>query len=249
MNKRLTSKEYWDEERNKFKPLKAKKVIFHKELIQYLPYNENFNCVEIGAYPGAMLLYFSKYFGYNPVAIEYSKYTHHIEELFKYNDINNYSIINDDFFNIKLKKYDIVTSFGFIEHFSNYRVVIEKHCGMVRKNGYLVITVPFLKNFQKWFREKTYTEEALKKIKDSHNIEIMDAEVLSNCIKDNNFEILFSGHVAGISCWIDSKSYLVRHSMRWLVKLIRITVKTIFRFLPSHRLWSPLILIIAKKGQ
>jgi hypothetical protein len=93
------------------------------------------------------------------------------------------------------KRYDLVTSFGFVEHFEDYKDIIERHCSLVDNGGYLLITAP---NYAKGLRHKlakTYNPGKFK----THNIDSMNPKIWENiCIK-NGFKIVYCGYI-GIPC-------------------------------------------------
>jgi len=52
-------------------------------------------------------------------------------------------------------KFDIVASFGFIEHFTNWVEILESHISLLNNNGYLIVEVPnFIGPFQHWLHAK-----------------------------------------------------------------------------------------------
>ncbi|WP_110954068.1 class I SAM-dependent methyltransferase [Anaerosinus massiliensis] len=244
---KLTTKEYWDTGREKFTPYKVMDIPFSLELKKYLEVDKNKSCVEIGAYPGTYLCYLAKTFGYQPTAIEYSTQCNHIEELLQFNGINKYEILNQDFFSVKDLQFDIVTSFGFIEHFIDYESVIEKQIELIRKDGMLVLSVPFLGGMQGIIRQQAYKKEFLDKIYESHNLQAMNLNNLKKILKRKSMEIVFADYVLGTTVWFNWKDDCVRDDRRDFMRLANFMDKHLRHRLPSSRLWSPMILLIAKK--
>lgn len=245
----LTTKEYWTEQFSKFEPFEVIENEYDAILRQYLPVNPNFTCVEIGAYPGTNLCYLAKKFKYKPTAIEYCDDVNDINILFEYNGIPEVEIINKDFVDVKGPKFDVVTSFGFIEHFIDYDAIIKQHIEMVRPGGYLVIAVPHFWGFQGGLRRVLLKKDALNDILNAHNLKIMKLSNLNKTLKKNvTLNILFSGYVMGCQFWIRSDSTKIKPEMRWLARIIDVLGKQVLPNLTSCFLYSPMILCIAQKN-
>ena len=142
-------------------------VSFFNQNIDYKKIN---NVFEVGCCPGRFLKFFhSKNIQIN--GIDYSKesFNKMIED-FKKNNISYKNIILGDFLEFKSKeKYDLVCSFGFIEHFSDLAPIIEKHVNLLNKNGTLIIGIPNFTGLTGFFQSKVE-----KSILDAHNLEIMN---------------------------------------------------------------------------
>jgi 2-polyprenyl-3-methyl-5-hydroxy-6-metoxy-1,4-benzoquinol methylase len=99
---------------------------------------------EVGCAPGGWLAYFALNFGLQVHGIEY------VEEGAQLTRQNlnllgiEAKIICDDFFSCSLptSNYDVVFSRGFIEHFSETQVVINRLASLARAGGLIVTTVP-----------------------------------------------------------------------------------------------------------
>ena len=142
--KKLTGKKYWQRTRDNFSVYKVESLPLEKYFKNFLPFNPNYKCLEVGSSPGTNLVYFNKQHGYFPVALDYVD-TDKIKEMFEFNEVDNYEIINIDFFSfMHAEQYDVVTSFGFIEHFDDYEMLIKKHFELLKNNGYMIITIPVL---------------------------------------------------------------------------------------------------------
>ncbi len=243
----LTNKEYWDKTRSDFVPFRVDTTVFSHILEKILPFNPNYTCADIGAYPGRYLVDFAKRFGYHPVAIEYSDHCEDIETLFEYNGIENYTIINKDFFQIKNIQFDVVFSNGFIEHFDDYETVMDAHFKIVKKGGYLIVSVPYIGGFQGILRRLTYIDEKLNTILSTHNLKIMDLDELKRVMSLHPCEIVYAEYINHMRIWFFADSPFVRDSMRWLVGIVNYVDKKIGKKIPSSKYISPTILVVVKK--
>jgi asparagine synthase (glutamine-hydrolysing) len=246
---KLTEVEYWDDGRSaEFKPWCVEGTNFSAVLEKYLPVNPEFTCAEIGAYPGAILCDMAKRFRYKPVAIEYSKHAEHIRQLLRFNGIDNGRIINEDFFKVTGEQFDVVTSFGFVEHFEDYQAVIAKHFELLKPGGCLVISVPRISGFQGLLYEHAYTPKTWKKISTSHNPLIMNLHELRRTVARQASEVLFADYVLGDLVYFSWTDDFVQHDRRWLVRYLNQMQKHTGAKIPGDELYSPFVLIVARKG-
>lgn len=104
--------------------------------------------MEIGSAPGHYGLAFLREFGLQPHGIEYSeKRAEFQRSLWVANGLPAEQVICGDFFDDALLspllgQFDVVSSFGFIEHFADPLPVVERHLALLKPGGVLVITVP-----------------------------------------------------------------------------------------------------------
>lgn len=188
--------------------------------------------IELGCAPGLMLktLYrlrpCHRFFG-----IDYSQkaldLTHeylsqnHIEAGLIYGDIRIYR---------PEKTYDLVCSFGLIEHFDDPVEIVRAHKKFVAKDGRIVVTVPNLAN--------RYVKRALEKFRpidlQTHNLKIMDPVALFNAFAESGLKNIRVGGAVGpllptpkTTPTLESKLYKI-FSCMWDGSL---------RFLPPQWTW------------
>ena len=151
-------------------------LYFDNNIVNFFEQNINFdkidNVFEIGCCPGRFLKFFhSKKIEIN--GIDYSKesFNEMIED-FKKNNISYNNIILEDFSKFKSKKkYDLVCSFGFIEHFDDVAPVINSHVDLLNDKGTLLIGIPNFTGITGFFQKHVE-----KKILDAHNLKIMNLQ-------------------------------------------------------------------------
>jgi SAM-dependent methyltransferase len=243
----LTDIDYWDKKRKFFKPYHPKNNEFYEFLNAYLPKRPEWSCAEIGGYPGSHLVFCAKNFGYKPVAIEFSNYTEHIQDMFEFNEIENFEIINKNFFEIENRAFDIVLSFGFIEHFTKLEEVFSKHIEMLKPGGYLALSVPNFKGFQGWLRRHTMQKEFFDELWATHNPEAMSENFFLNMADQHNLDVIFCGARLKGDLWIDSHSSEIRSNRKWVISLYHFLQKLVRPFLPSNMWISPIIVMVARK--
>lgn len=239
------AQEEWDErtQHNVYLPSKVDvhSILFGDLFEEYLPKGQ-LKAIEIGAIPGRFLVYLNKQHGYDITGLDFSANTDAFHQTMKKNNINKYNFINQDFltFNSKLK-YDVVLSFGFIEHFDDYESIIKKHCDLVRKGGYVFLEVP---NFRKL--QYIYHYFFDKKNLDIHNTEVMDLKLIGNILKKEGFQEVFSGYVERLDTWREPAP--IGPAKKIVNSLIMSFIRRFGTYFPVSPLYSPFMVAIYKKS-
>lgn len=247
-NNKLSSRKHW-EKRSNYKVQEITDSPHKKYFKKYLPVDKTKSCIEIGAFPGNLLIYLAKFHKYFPVGLDYVEEVDFIADNLIYNGITTFEVIKEDFLTWKpVKKYDIVCSFGFVEHFKNYEEVIKKHMSIVNDEGYLIITVPCLGYFQLWLRKLVYTKESFKEVISMHNLEIMNLKKLEKIIfSDANFSKLFGGYTREMTIWFYPTDLFIRRKR--ILKIFKFLEKKVNKLGISNKFISPEVMVIAKKSR
>jgi len=148
--KKLTKRIYWDErwkdmELPRYRDMKTYSMqLIDKLLKKHVKSGENNKFIEIGCAPGSWMIYFYRNFGFKVYGMDYLKPG---IELTK----QNLRLANveaklywGDIFKNNLKKnyFDIVFSWGLIEHFDNQQLILRKHYELLKDGGQLIVFVP-----------------------------------------------------------------------------------------------------------
>lgn len=248
-NDKLTDEKYWETNFGKRNLFKFKESSYHQYLKNILKPDPSKKCIEIGAYPGGNLGYMAKNYGYQPVALDFLDDIFFVEALMKYNGINNCEIIKEDFLKwVPQEKYDIVCSHGFIEHFKNYEEVIKKHVDIVKAQGLLILSVPYLEYYQLWIRKILYNKHAYDKVIASHNRKIMQLERLKEILIDElKLKLIFGDYIKGMHIWFPANNETIRMKRLPLYRLAKKIGEFTRRKNISNKYISPEILIVAQK--
>ncbi|MBN7805992.1 methyltransferase domain-containing protein [Agrobacterium rosae] len=138
-------------------------------------------------------------------------------------------------------RYDLVASFGFIEHFDDYENVFLEHCKMVNAGGYLVVQFP---NFRGLVQHKLHQYFDLDNL-NNHVIAAMELEFYRK-ILPADFDTLYCRYYGGFDFWTDDfkkrNSYLKRKFLKLFMK-----TKSLWKLLGDDPRWSPHGMIIAKR--
>jgi SAM-dependent methyltransferase len=137
------------------------------------------------------------------------------------------------------KKYDVVFSSGFIEHFTNFEEIIKTHCELVNESGYVFITTPNFAGFIQKKLHSIFDKENLNK----HYLPSMNPNKWAEILKKQGFDIINMGYMGGFDFWVGDQKR--SFSQRLIIKAIRIFLP--LRWLPNSRSYSPEIYVIAQK--
>jgi 2-polyprenyl-3-methyl-5-hydroxy-6-metoxy-1,4-benzoquinol methylase len=199
-------------------------------------------CFEIGCYPGTYLSVLGD-LGYQLNGIDLNPNTETLLvdwlKTYGYN-IGKIEIKNFD--NLKVdQKYDLVTSFGFIEHFIDFEKVLKRHLEFVSKDGMLVITTPNLNRPFNYYIHKLFNPKTLK----IHNINSMNPDAWKKILVENGFEVTYSGYFGYYNFWVENekRNFLLRKTLSLFV----FSLPFVSRILPkNNKFFSPYIGLVAK---
>ena len=204
--------------------------------------NRHATCIEIGCFPGRYLAVMGE-LGYELHGIDL---TPRIDpDLRNWLNVCNYKvgeILNLGIENLKLdQKHDVVCSFGFIEHFTNWESIIQKHLLLVADAGYLVITTPNFRGLVQRTFHQLVDEENLRR----HVLESMHPEKWVSLAKSLGFETIFAGHFGDFDFWVDNQE---RSKLQKLILKGINSTSQIFRKMPSNNaMYSPYCGMVLKK--
>ncbi len=132
---------------------------------KYLPAEGE--CIELGCTPGRFLAALAKNFRYKLSGIDIVD-LEKTRTLLEYNGIRDVTLIQDDMFaHVPKNPYDVVFSYGLIEHWEDPRVPFKQFDKFCRSGGYMFMGLP---NFRYlfWFAHKLLGSGLF------HNYDIMD---------------------------------------------------------------------------
>jgi len=163
-------------------------------LDRWLPRTPGLSVLEIGGAVGGYLSYMHKHFGYAVCALDYSTLGCRMtRENFRLQGINGTVVQGDLFSDLPLgRTFDIVCSFGFVEHFKNLESVIRRHTDFLKPGGLLVVEVPSFLGVNgwiaRWLAPQTISE---------HELSTMNLAHWRAFEKDLRLERIFMGYIGG----------------------------------------------------
>lgn len=251
----LTEAEFWDNywQNCKLPSTIDKRFSFDRCLATAL--QQNLNCtngrvLEIGCAPGKWLAFMAKTFGLDPAGIEYSMAGMlATKRNFMLLSLNADEIINADFFELAPRdEYDVVMSFGFIEHFDNPEDVVARHLKWVKPGGKLVLGVP---NFNGVYKP---LQRILKnEILDKHNLTIMNLQWFKSLANKFNMEAEHVGFLGSFEPALpisDRGAHNIRQLfVKALLRVAHFARKVRWFDRVNHPLFSSYILAVYKKSE
>ncbi|MDR2805600.1 MAG: class I SAM-dependent methyltransferase [Dysgonamonadaceae bacterium] len=200
-------------------------------------------CMEIGVFPGVYTAAFGK-LGHEINGIDLTPRVTELNRIFEAKGFKVGAFFQRDFLNFKSdKRYDIVFSLGFIEHFIDYKLIIAKHCELVDNNGIIFIAVPNFRGRFQHFLHKMVDKENLEK----HNLRSMNPKEWEDVLIQNGFDVVKQGYIGSFDFWTGTqkRNYLQRGLKYFLERWITPFLSKILS--KPREAYAPYCGIIAKK--
>lgn len=228
-NVKLTTQEYWESNRQaiEFKRQEAGHGI-DQFIKTYIPATVTGSAIEIGSFPGPHLATLGD-LGYELNGIDFcSDNATGLPKWLQNEGFKTGDFWVADFFEFATQRqFDVVSSFGFIEHFTNYNEVIARHAALVKKGGYLVITTPNFRGSIQLFLHRNFDKDNLA----LHNIKSMRPDFWARQLKELGFEIVYKGYFGGFWFWRgDEKLPFIKEKLLWLVVRIIPRLRRVIKF-------------------
>lgn len=244
----LADKTYWE---NSYKNIELSIVAADDPirifLEKYVPKantsKTNRRCFEIGCFPGRYLAVLGK-LGYKLNGLDLNP---SVEKAFpKWLKSQGYQIgkfEKVDFLNYRpIQKYDLVCSFGFLEHFPNWRPVLNKHAQMVKPGGYLLIATPNFRGLLQRIIHYYLDRENYRR----HCLPVMNPKIWASLLKVKGFGIIQTYYLGKFDYWVEEQ-HRTEKQLDVLEKL-KLHLPTLQKILPpNNQFWSPYCMLIAQK--
>ena len=128
-------------------------------------------------------------------------------------------------------KYDLVCSFGLIEHFENFEDLIRTHVQLLEPGGKLIITTPNFRGWMQYLPHKIFDSYNLSK----HYLPSMKPGKWKKILEQEGMTVEFAGYFGGFTFWVDRQQKRSAISRFFL----RITERTISQLRKILRFNSP----------
>lgn len=228
---------------------------YHKLVLKYDPdqiqFKELFErylkpggtCFEVGCYPGGYLLHLCSRFGYTANGIDMTPFVlTRLPEFLTQHHVEVGELYHDDFLKFKTSQtYDVVCSFGFIEHFFNYEDVIKKHISLVNNSGMLVLSCPNFRGLQYVFH-RVLDPINLQR----HVLSAMNLKCWKKILERNGMKVIYQGYYRTADFWVDTPRQGVLPAK--VIKYIRRRMKQLDGYLNwPNPLLSPYMISFSQK--
>jgi len=195
----LVDQSFWDQAYQNKKFCKPEQDDFLAgALLKYIPPSNGGKALEIGCYPGGFLTILGD-LGYELHGMDRTPYVPQLAQWLSEQGYQVGELSTGDFrqFSTPLK-FDVVCSFGFIEHFQDYLDLLKKHAQLVEKNGYLFLSTPNFSGYAQRIFHFLLDHKNLKR----HHLKSMNPKAWAEALLPMNFEIVFAGYGGGAHFWI-----------------------------------------------
>jgi 2-polyprenyl-3-methyl-5-hydroxy-6-metoxy-1,4-benzoquinol methylase len=195
----LTSKKYWEdyyqeasESRETIIKICGAYDYFWEMLTSNVKHQPQ-SIIEIGAFPGRYLAYLSSRYNLEATGLDFNPDREKFSRSMQAMGVEKYDYICSDFLaHQPQQQYDIVFSNGFIEHFTNYGEILDKHASYLKAGGAMMVMIP-----NKRYLRKIYGYFLDRKNLKAHNLECMRLDVFKEFAKRNNLRINFLSYYGG----------------------------------------------------
>ncbi|MDF2433771.1 MAG: hypothetical protein JWP44_3402 [Mucilaginibacter sp.] len=246
MEQNLTDRSFWKsfwESRKGLIFFIKPNYIFGNILTKLIAEKNIKTAIELGGFPGYYSIYLKKYQHLDTTLFDYFIHEGLINQLLEKNDLKpgDINVIEADLFSYKpTKLYDMVLSFGLIEHFNDTKAIIETHLQFLKPGGVLFITLPNFKSVNGWVQRNFDRENY-----DKHNINSMDLQLLADCCRELGLTEIESYYHGKFSVWLENKSEQSSLA-KALVKIIWFAGKIFTKIVPvESKALSPYMVLKA----
>lgn len=159
------------------------------------------HALEVGCYPGRYLAVLGN-LGYTVHGVDLTPGVTNMPEAFTRMGFRVGTFTRADFLRHDFHRtYDVVCSFGFIEHFTDWRSVLSQHAQLIAPGGTLLIETPNFSGpaqrfFHRWLDAENYAR---------HNPDAMDPREWAAVLNDHGFEVKQATWMGRFAFWHDSK--------------------------------------------
>jgi len=211
---RLTTRESWERHWLEFTGGSAYDVGCEilPELAPWLPREKGLTFLEVGCAPGRILADVCSEFDYIGCGLDYACPPEVIEASLRERGVEIGPIYGEDFLTWEApRKFDIVASFGLVEHFADAASVIDRHFAAARPGGWVVIAMPNFAGGQKslhWRLDRANLRR--------HNTSIMNLRFLESMAERNRAELVTASYAGGhFDFWVDDNASLLVQRITW----------------------------------
>lgn len=240
----LAQQSYWDSSYSQyqFKTAGTEDEIRTWILENFSPVSGK-TCFEIGCFPGRYLSVFGE-LGYELNGVDLTpRVTKDFPKWLKDSGFKTGQFFEKDIFSFKTtRKFDLVCSFGFIEHFKNWKEVLKIQADLVDINGFIVLETPNFRGIFQKLIHLIFDHENYKR----HYIPAMNPRKWKKILAKNNFQIINYGYLGGFDFWVDHvPATFFKKKLYYLIAKIR--SKQTGKNLKGRLSYSPYCILIAKK--
>jgi SAM-dependent methyltransferase len=234
---------YWDDSYDGLAlEYRADSVEFRELLRRHLPGGGT--SFEVGIYPGPYSIFLGRELGYTVSGIDLTPFvSSRLPQHFEAHGVAVGDLVRGDFLEFECsERYDVVCSFGFIEHFENFEEVLRKHIALLKPHGTLVVSCPNFRGLQ-WVGHWLFDRENLQR----HATRAMNLRRWQRVLDEHGMVRLHHGYHRTADFWVDKppRSRAGRWGARAVTGLARAVDAAVER---PNRLTSPHMVSISRRA-
>lgn len=239
----LTDNLYWESYwKDEYKSIQTS-VGELTEVFDQVPWDNYGNIIEIGGFPGTNVAYIAKNYGALPFLLDFVTDENTISKVAQAFELKQkITTIHQDFLKSDPPRlWDVVLSVGFIEHFSDPAVIIDRHFNYCVPGGVVIITVPNIKNSFYGIVTRLFNRAALK----THNTSCMSPAFFKKYAESRGikkFETGYWGHSGNY--WLPAEKE--NGFVKWPLLILKKMIRTVWQKSKGQFI-SPAIFFIAFK--
>jgi SAM-dependent methyltransferase len=201
------------------------------------------SCLEMGCFPGRYLALFGE-LGYEVHGIDLTpRVETDLKPWLASRGVKTGDFVRADVFTHDFKRqFDVVCSFGLIEHFGSWAKLLARHAELVLDGGYLVVSTP---NFRGWIQRALHLAIDSENYAE-HNIDAMVPSAWADVVRPLGFRVIECGWIGPFDFWVGASL-----KMNWRAKIVyKLLRKSIplWRVLPDNcGPYAPYCGLIAQK--
>ncbi|MBL7843308.1 MAG: class I SAM-dependent methyltransferase [Cyclobacteriaceae bacterium] len=244
----LTSKKYWQEyykeaaeDRDTIVKICGAYDFFWQLLIRSCSFSPR-TILEIGAFPGRYLAYLASNYNLSVTGLDFNtdrdKFSRTMHEM----GVNEFNYVCSDFLqHIPEEKYDLVFSNGFIEHFTNFDEVLDKHVDYLNPGGAMMIMIP-----NKRYLRQIYGYLVDYRNLKAHNLRCMTLDVFAAFAKRNNLQINYLSYYGGFGFKVHQRLSVMQRLLYHPIRFLSIRFHSLLRRHPSKWYSGTIVAIVSK---
>lgn len=199
--------------------------------------------LEIGAFPGRYLGYVASRYKLKATGLDFNPDAEKVKRSMVAMGVPDFNYICSDFLlHTPTQKFDVVFSNGFIEHFSNYDEVLDKHVAYLNDGGSLLVMIP-----NKRYLRKVYgyllDYENLK----AHNLKCMNLKMFKTFAERNQLTTRYLSYHGGFAYKVHQPLSLWQKVLYKPIRFVSRKLQTILSAHPSKWYSGTIIAVFTKE--
>ncbi|WP_194944754.1 bifunctional 2-polyprenyl-6-hydroxyphenol methylase/3-demethylubiquinol 3-O-methyltransferase UbiG [Limnohabitans sp. 2KL-3] len=245
MSDMIVKQSYWDDAYSKYAFSRVHDSDPTRQLIKKIVplATNNQTAFEFGCFPGRYLLELGK-LGYTVSGCDQTPRVEiELSDWMSDNQVAIGQFYRCNFRDTPKNKYDVVSSFGFIEHFKDYPDVFHLHFDLVKPGGLVLVQFPNFRGSVQHTLHRLFDRDNLR----NHVIDSMNLKYYQDIAKSYG-TVLFCDFYGGFDFWIDD----FKGRNGWLraraLKIFQRTSK-VWPQIPTSPTWAPYAAILVRTPQ